>query len=228
VDHGPVRSRVILVEGIPGSGKTSLAEWLGGEIEARGIDAAWVPEIQPDHPVIDRPTMRTARNAGYAARCVERWQAFSKRVQGLESPMVFIIEGCLFQSTVRFLVEYDRSSGEIEGYLPAVERSLAPLHPMLVYLTQTDVNAYLAEEIVRRKGTEIVGRIARYTATTPFAVSRGLSGHSALTALYTTYRNVCDGLVKRSAMPALELDAVRLGEAAVRQRVGAWLSAALA
>jgi hypothetical protein len=219
---------VILIEGLPGSGKTSLAEWLCTEFGDLGINASWIPELQRDHPVIDRPTMRTAKDRGYADRCIERWKAFSANFQELESPAVIILEGCLFQSTVRFLVEYERPAREIEAYLPAVENCLFPLCPHLVYLTQTDVRAYLDGEVTRRKGHEIVARIAKYSATTPFAVSRGLPAQSAFAALYATYRSVCDVMVKHSTLPVLELDAVALGEAAVRDRVGPWVAAAIA
>jgi hypothetical protein len=90
------------------------------------------------------------------------------------------------------------------------------------------IAAYLANDIVRRKGNDIVTRIAKYSATTPFATSRELSHSSALISLYTTYRYVCDGLVKSSSLPVLQLDAVRLTEAAVRERVGPWVAAAVA
>jgi hypothetical protein len=90
------------------------------------------------------------------------------------------------------------------------------------------VKAYLDGEVIRRKGNEVVARIARYSATTPFAVSRGLNAPSAFASLYATYRYVCDALVKRSTLPVLELDTVRLGEAAVRDRVAPWVAAAIA
>ena len=220
---GSSGARLIFIEGLPGSGKTSLAEWLCADLQAAGVSACWIPELDREHPAIGRETMRTAKAPGYADRCLARWEAFSRRVRGRDSPWLFIVEGCLFQSTVRFLVEYERASGEIEGYLPAVERCLADLRPHLVYLTQADVRAYLEGEVVRRKGSDITWKIARYSATTPFAVSRGLSAPSALVELYTRYRSVCDEIVGRSQLPVLELDAVRLGESEVRGRAGQWV-----
>lgn len=219
--------RVVLIEGLPGSGKSSLAEWLCARVEAQGIAATWVPEGHAGHPVIDRPTMRTARSPGYAERCIERWDAFSKSVQAHASPHLFILEGCLFQSTVRFMVEYQRSAEEIETYLPAVESCLGPLGACLVYLAQTDPNAYLQGEIFRRKGEPVVSKIAEYSAKTPFAVTRGLAPHPALVSLYTAYCQICDQLVRRSGLPVLEIDAVRLGEQEVRAQVGPWVASAV-
>ncbi len=221
------RTRLILIEGLPGSGKTSLAEWLCARLRVEGSHAVWIPELQRDHPAIDRPTMRTARQRGYAERCIARWEAFSTRAQVSEAPEVFILEGCFFQSTVRFLIEYERSDDEIDSYLPAVERCLAPLSPCLVYLTQPDAVLYLQQELIRRKGEEIVSRIAAYSSTTPYAVTRSLQGMSALVSLYAAYRGTCDRLVRRSRMPVLEMDAVRCSEAAVRDQVAPWVSAAI-
>jgi hypothetical protein len=171
--------------------------------------------------------MRTARVEGYADRCIQRWEAFARAVRACESPRTFLVEGCLFQSTVRFLVEYEHADDEIFSYLPAVEQHLAPLHPVLVYLTQPDPVAYLERDFLRRKGEAIVSRIAAYSATTPYSVTRRLSGSSALVSLYSAYRNVCDTLVRHSPLPLLEVDAVRLSEDEVRARVGPWVTAAV-
>lgn len=220
-------SRVVLIEGLPGSGKTSLAEWLGTRLGAAGLRATWVPELQRDHPVIDRATLRTARSPGYADRCVARWACFAARSRDAQAPQVQILEGCLFQGTVRFLVEHERPAAEAERYLAGVVSCLAPLRPALVYLTQPDPHAYLRDEFVRRKDEAYVGRIARYSSSVPFCTTRGLTGMAALVALYVHYRHVCDRLVRVSGLPVLELDAIRLDEAAVRERAARWVEAAV-
>ena len=221
-------SRLILIEGLPGSGKTSTAEWLYQRLVTQGLSASWAPEIQKDHPVIDRSTMRTASEPGYADRCIDRWDAFSTKAQTLDPTSVFVFEGCLFQSTVRFLIEYERPFGEAERYFAKIEESLAPLNPQILYLTQTDPEAYLHDELTRRKGKEIVSRIATYSATTPYAIRRELEGSSALVSLYVSYRRACDKLIACSSFPVLEVDAVRFGKNEVRDQVGAWTDAAIA
>jgi hypothetical protein len=177
--------------------------------------------------VIDRATIRTARAPGYARRCADRWAEFSRDVQSRVSPEVFVLEGCLFQGTVRFLIEYERPFEEAMGYLTAIGESLAPLHPHVVYLTQTDPESYLREHLVGRKGEQIVSRIAAYSSTTPFAVRRGLPGPEALVSLYASYRSACDVFVEHLDFPVLTIDAVRFDEVAVRDQVGAWTDTVL-
>ena len=221
------RSRILLIEGLPGSGKTSLAEWVHDRLDTLGLPVTLIPELHPRHPVIDRATRQSARLPDYAKRCVERWRGFAKAALASGAPSVYVVEGCLFQSAVRFLVEYERSQAEIDAYLPAVEEALVPLRPRLIYLTQTDARAYFEQEFARRKSPAWIARMAAYSATTPFARLRGLDEASVLAALYTHYRAVCDRLVERSGLARLQLDAVRFDEAAIRERVGAWLESAL-
>jgi hypothetical protein len=215
--------RVLLIEGLPGTGKTSLAEWLCKRLADGGRDAAWAREEAPDHPVIDRATRRTAAEPGYADRCIARWQAFARRLAEEPSPEVFVLEGCLFQSTVRFLIEHEHPAGDTARYLVAVESALSPLAPRLVYLTQPDPEAWLRDALADRKGEATVAKIAAHSATTPFAVRRGLEGRDALVGLYTTYRVACDALVARTTWPVLALDAARATETSVRNRARAFL-----
>lgn len=219
----PMHPELILIEGLPGSGKSSLAEWLCEHINAQGTPATWVPELERDHPVIDRSTMRTASASGYGDRCIARWAEFSNAVQRLEPRKTIILDACLFQSTVRFLVEYEHGADEIDRYLPTVEGFLAPLYPIVIYLTQTDATEYLETQLVRRKGFETVSRIASYSESTPYSVARGLEGFAALKSLYAHYRVVCDSMVRNSKLPVLDIDTMRLSESDVREQVIRWL-----
>ncbi|MBN2554476.1 MAG: hypothetical protein JXA97_00935 [Anaerolineales bacterium] len=42
--------KLILVEGIPGSGKTTIAEWINAQLEEEGVQTALYLEGHPDHP----------------------------------------------------------------------------------------------------------------------------------------------------------------------------------
>jgi len=45
-----MKTRLILLEGIPGSGKTTTAEWIYQRSCRQGIDAELSAEFRPDHP----------------------------------------------------------------------------------------------------------------------------------------------------------------------------------
>src|SRR5690606_27059343 len=64
-------ARVILVEGLPGAGKTTLAAGLAHALERRGVAARWLREEDPAHPVTPRALKRTRGEDGFALRCVD-------------------------------------------------------------------------------------------------------------------------------------------------------------
>ena len=109
-----METRLILIEGLPGSGKTTTAEWICEWLRETGAAAEWFLETLHDHPVIDRPTLKTPREPGYVDRCVSRWRAFADAVVDDPASPVQVLEGCFFQSTVRFLLEHDHPDGEPE------------------------------------------------------------------------------------------------------------------
>jgi hypothetical protein len=219
-------TRLVLVEGLPGSGKTTTAAWLAGWLRARGVSASWSLEASADHPVIDRALRRTARDPGYADRCVAAWRRYADDVCAAARPgAIAVLEGCFFQSTVRFLLEHLHGAGEPQRYLRASEVALAPLAPVLVYLAQPRAETHLAQRLDARKEPGVVARIAAYTETTPCARQHGWTGRSGMTAFYLHYDRTCRDLVARTVLPTLLIDAGRADRPAVQRRVARWLEA---
>ena len=216
-----VQPRLILVEGIPGSGKSSTAEWICRELTARGLKVRYHPELPRERSVLDGPIMATARSAGYVDRCVARWRDFVG--DAITDESVRVVEGCFFQSAVRFLLEHRHPDGEPERYMVESEQVLAPLAPRFVYLVQRDAGRYLREQVIERKGANTISRIATYTGTTAWARQRGVEGMDALVEFYQHYRHVCDGLVRGSCMPRLVEDTSDGDWSTLHTHLGAWL-----
>ncbi len=216
-----VQPRLILVEGIPGSGKSSVAEWICQKLTARGIEVYYHPELPRERSVLDGPIMATARSAGYVDRCIARWRDFV--TDAMEDEGVRVVEGCFFQSAVRFLLEHQHAGGEPERYMAESERVLAPLAPRLLYLIQRNVGGYLREQIIERKGAETIARIAAYTGTTAWARQHRVDGMDALVEFYQYYRRVCDGLLDESRMPRLVEDTSEGDWSTLHTHVKAWL-----
>ena len=87
-------TRLVFVEGLPGSGKTSTAKNLARSLRRKGLEATWFHELHPEHPVIPRSVMKQATQGDYAQRCLDRWEAFAASA----SPdRATILEGCAFQ-----------------------------------------------------------------------------------------------------------------------------------
>ena len=196
-------TRLVLVEGLPGSGKTSAARHLARSLRSRGIAATLIRELEPDHPVIPRSVMKRAAQDDYAELCLSRWRAFATERGGEE---VAIIEGCAFQSTVRFLYANRVSSDEIRSYWESCEKLIAPLAPRLVYLYQPEPARFMRSRTLTRRGSEWTQKVAGYAQGTPRSLEHDWQGEDGMVAFWKDYRVLCDDLYGRSTTCKLAID----------------------
>ena len=95
--------RLILFEGMPGSGKSTAAQALTRALRAEAVAARWWYEEQRTHPIFgfEAPAdvravvdeLRQGQFEPVIARALTRWSAFVEFVQ--ESRTVAIVDGCL-------------------------------------------------------------------------------------------------------------------------------------
>ena len=50
--HGYVGSKLILVEGLTGSGKSIMAHFIARQLQYNGIPATWIHEGEDPHPIL--------------------------------------------------------------------------------------------------------------------------------------------------------------------------------
>lgn len=96
-------TKLILIEGIPGSGKFTLAQFIAHTFTQQGISCQWWYEEEKDHPlyvfhdlVSLQHTIDTLTNGHYCQivkAALKRWNVFTQEIQSSES--VVILDGCL-------------------------------------------------------------------------------------------------------------------------------------
>ena len=213
-------TQLILIEGLPGSGKSSLGQSIATLLQQHRLPATCISELDTNHPVTGKPLRQSASRPDFADRCIESWTNFATN-QNSES--ITVLEGCFFQNTVRFLIEHEHPDSHLQRYFNSSEAVLAELAPLHIYLSHPNKRDYLRTHLARRKGRETVARIARYTESTPWAVRRSFEGTDALLALYSAYGARCDQLIAGSVYPTLFLDPIQHSQPAVLQRAKRWL-----
>ncbi|WP_167481199.1 AAA family ATPase [Acidovorax cavernicola] len=149
--------KLILVEGVPGVGKTTLAEQLCTFAVSYGHQAVWSQEEERSHPV--HPISLTASRAqpGFAARCLQNWRMFVEQAQSAHG--LCILEGSAFQSTVRFLMEQERE--DVLRYIGAFERIVSVVSPVLIYLRPEDATDH-SRGIATHRGEIWSAKVSRY------------------------------------------------------------------
>ena len=87
-----IDTKLIHVDGIPGSGKSTTAQWIALELQKRNIAADWFMDEHRDNPVT---AWDASDNDLFITQILDNWQRFSRAVQS--SNTLFVLEGSLFQ-----------------------------------------------------------------------------------------------------------------------------------
>ncbi|KLU24697.1 hypothetical protein EOS_18760 [Caballeronia mineralivorans PML1(12)] len=206
----PVRHRLVIVEGIMGSGKSTTMRFIAKSLQEANRRALPIHERTDPHPVRATDELEhwfqpwlDATPEHLAQRSVARWAAFVETMQA--GDVVPVMDGQLFHGDLThvFLMEADAST--IERYMQTLATAIAPLNPLVVYFRQEDV-----EEAIRlvcaERGDEWVAYQVNWKLAAPYSVRRKFAGLEGLIDLYRDYRRMTDQLFERLPFDKLMIE----------------------
>lgn len=185
------------VEGLPGTGKTTLAERLCSQANRSGRSATWYLEEAIDHPVHGRKLKVARKNSKiFAASCLDAWRHFAENATKAKG--IHLLEGSAFQSTVRFMMEEELSN--IEDYYTQFEEIVSPLAARVVYLRPKDAIEYSLQTSLSR-GKVWTEKVSDYLEKTAYSKSHGLVGTNEMHQFWADYAALCDRIARKSILP---------------------------
>ncbi len=205
---------MIFVDGLPGSGKSTTAEYVAGELEQRGIPCRLLRERETDHPLNVggdlHPSGRTTGARMFATYTVGsfveeslgRWNAFV--AEAMRSERVNILDSYPFQNSVRVLLQMDADPITLAAYQSRVEEKATGLGPILIYLDPGDAESTV-RAVAERRGPAWTDYAIAVVTECPYASSRGLQGMAGAVATLRAYKQLLDEWVGRFPFPKLVL-----------------------
>ncbi|WP_315835841.1 hypothetical protein [Bradyrhizobium prioriisuperbiae] len=200
-----VWSRLVIVEGIMGSGKSTNTQSIARRLDAQGIPAIGITEGVRPHPIrlnSNLPWSET-KPAELANSCIAKWRSFVDRSLAMER--VSVVDGQLFHGnlTTLFLLEADFDL--IAGYCRDVVAVIKPPSPLLVYFHQEDVDSAI-HAVSTQRGETWVNYQINWKLESPYAKRRGLAGLDGLIVLYRHYRALTDQLFADVEIPKISIE----------------------
>jgi hypothetical protein len=193
--------RIVFVEGVPGSGKSTMAEKLCAEAVKLGVDAKWYLEESHDHPVHPKAGWRLKTQGSFAEECLRSWAAFAEKEK--ERKTVHILEGSAFQSTVRVMME--KSLPGIAAYFQRFEEIISVLEPKMVYLRPSDVASH-SRYVCALRGEKWSTKVSGYLAQTDYSLRHELQGLEGMHRFWDEYASLCDSLVAETLIPTKRIE----------------------
>jgi hypothetical protein len=197
-------ARLIFVEGFPGAGKSTTAQFLARRLARHGQAARWIYEEEVPHPLVPpRPAGGYPDWTAFADARVARWRTFAGAASDYD--VTVIPESALLQGPVYTMLTRDAEPAVIETLVHRLLEAVAPLRPALVYLERRDPRAAF-RAIGERRGMAWLLHHVQASTGYAFTRARGLSGLDGLLAFWGAHGELCDAIVEKLALPRLVLE----------------------
>lgn len=140
-------ANLIILDGIPGTGKTTGGETIAHELSERGMPCRFYPELEDNHPlrIYGDPVSfedECASNC-YVTKTLGLWSDFAD--SRLKSGQITIIESWLFQDTIGWSWRSGLGGDRAINLFRAIRRTIAPLSPVLIHFHMTNVQSHLQQ-----------------------------------------------------------------------------------
>jgi hypothetical protein len=176
-------TRLILIEGFPGSGKSTTTEHIGTTLQEQGIACRWFLEDDNPHPI----DCLDFAIKGLPEKMIPLWSNYVE--QAIKEPIVTVIESRLWQNTALFMYMSEWQAKDILQFNRQVSQELVPLSPFLIYLDQEDTETAL-RRLYTLRGEKWMQEALDMTTSYPWFQSRGLKDFAGWVQFFKEWQGV--------------------------------------
>lgn len=127
---------------------------------------------------------------------LNQWKEFLQKYDSSEQ--LFILEGSLFQNSVRFLLENNHKE-TIPDYFSEWQSLVTSLPTKLIYLRPDNVYTHI-DWIMQHRGNDWRQKITTYYEQTPFCSSFNCRGKDCMHKFWSHYATVCESLIVQATI----------------------------
>ena len=201
--------QILFIDGLPGSGKSTAAEAVGGSVSNSRVFV----ETAPNHPLLvgtldqmgaafaDIHEIHSADS--FAAAALGRLESF---LENVGDDVLYVFESHPIQSTVRVLFQLDAPQTTILQFWSDLQDRLAFAQPRLIYFQESNPLQAL-KQITRMRGPTWESYLVESFKQTPWMRARALSGVEGADQMLVEYADLIDQLADLWRFPMLKLPA---------------------
>ena len=164
---------MIIVEGIPGSGKSSTAAMIADELNKKGKKVVCVDEGAKEHPAdyanYDFPDFETERK-----KILEKWHSF---VENSSKDTIYVFNCIFLQNPMcETMMRFGMEEADSKKYISEIAEIIKPLNPIVLYINQPNVKEII-DRVLDERGNDWLNAVIDYHTTQGYGKENHLSGY---------------------------------------------------
>ena len=196
-----VQTKLILFEGNPFTGKSTLSEYVAQQLALNGHAVDWVHE----GALWERFPQVFAMDGTQSFSGEAVWDEWSGFVQAVDDqPAISVVDSALSNGAVYTLLLNDQSVTAIQELVTKLAERCAPLQPRVIYLRGDQER--LARASIADRGAKWEQQMIDQSDAAPYQQARGRSGLDGAITFLEEMQDVMDVVLEEGGWPTLTLD----------------------
>jgi hypothetical protein len=209
-------TKLILVEGIPGTGKSTVAQFVNLHLNACGRPSSWCHEEHVAHPLrLFYAPERHLSCSDYSDEAVVRWQSYVAELH--RKDQIAVLDAAFLQNHIRSMLIFDCDRDEMFRLAGRIESLIASLDPILIYLKPKDVERNF-RDVVEVRGQRMLELWIEAHDQYPYARKAQAEGYPGFIAFWKEFAEISDRVIDELTISKLRQNVssdnwdARLGE----------------
>lgn len=183
-------TRIILVEGMPGTGKSTVSQFVHQQLLARSYDSNWYHEEAVTHPVrlFYQPKQHLSW-FDYCENVISCWEKFTIQLQ--ERNQTAVLDAGILQNHVRSMLIFDCNRNLILDLVCRIEALIAALNPVLIYLRPENIEKNFSD-VCDVRGQKLQELWIAAHDQYPYTLKRHTSGLPGFLAFWEEFTEISD------------------------------------
>lgn len=168
-----MKTNLIIVEGLPGSGKSTTAARIADELGRNGVKTVCVDEGAREHPAdyadYDFPDFSTERE-----KILGKWRSFAEKA---DKDTVYVFNCVFLQNPMcETMMRFGMEAAASRAYISEIAEIIRPLNPAVVYINPPSAEAAVGRVLAER-GEGWLNAVIDYHTSQGYGRQNSLSGY---------------------------------------------------
>jgi len=200
-----IETKLILIDGIPGAGKSITAQFIARQLEKNGIKTRIYNETDNNHPLDHNYdiTDETEYLNEYLKRYHEIWHSFSKMIEN--DNCVYIIESFLYQKVLYSVFDHNFDRQILKEFSHMLLSTVRMHNPVIIYFYQANV-ASMMKLNYQRRGTAWKQWFTSLPINSLYCMKHDLSGEAGAIKFMDDFQNFEMELFNESTFRKIKIE----------------------